>query len=137
MVAALIKQNKKENWILAEVIAFDSTTRQYTVDDIYEEPKAEQILSYNKVIPLPKFKADPEINPEAVFVKDTSVLALYPGTTCFYRALVSKPPVKAEDPYQLLFEDENYESGYSSPIPVLQRYVLNYACYGYGEEGSR
>lgn len=136
MVAALIKQNKKENWILAEVIAYDIFKKEYIVDDVYEETKAEQTLNYNKVIPLPKFKADPEINPEAIFSKDFSVLALYPGTTCFYRAIVFKPPEKAEDPYQLLFEDENYESGYSSAIPVFQRFVVNYGCYVCEEESS-
>lgn len=129
MVAALIQQDKKENWILAEVTAYDSIKKQYTVDDIYEEHKAEQTLAYHKVISLPKFRADPEVHPEAIFPKDSSVLALYPGTTCFYRAIIFKPPQKAEDPYELLFEDDSYANGYSTPIPVVQRYVVNYGCY--------
>ena len=126
LVVALVKQDEKNNWILAEVIAYDPIKKEYTVDDVCEEPKKEQTISWKKVIPLPKMRADPETNPDALFPKNCFVLALYPGTTCFYRAIVGELPVKHEDPYKLLFEDENYDSGYSYPIYVHQRYVVHY-----------
>ena len=49
-------------------------------------------LSRRRIIPLPQWKANPETDPEALFSKDQLVLALYPQTTCFYRALIHTPP---------------------------------------------
>lgn len=49
-------------------------------------------LSRRRIIPLPQWKANPETDPEALFSKDQLVLALYPQTTCFYRALIHAPP---------------------------------------------
>lgn len=49
-------------------------------------------LSRRRIIPLPQWKANPETDPEALFGKDQLVLALYPQTTCFYRALIHTPP---------------------------------------------
>lgn len=49
-------------------------------------------LSRRRIIPLPQWKANPETDPEALFSKDQLVLALYPQTTCFYRALIHNPP---------------------------------------------
>lgn len=50
------------------------------------------MLSRRRIIPLPQWKANPETDPEALFSKDQLVLALYPQTTCFYRALIHTPP---------------------------------------------
>lgn len=44
------------------------------------------------IIPLPKFL--PESFRNAEFVTGDTVLALYPETTCFYRAFVITPPSK-------------------------------------------
>lgn len=49
-------------------------------------------LSRRRIIPLPQWKANPETDPEALFQKEQLVLALYPQTTCFYRALIHTPP---------------------------------------------
>lgn len=38
MVAALVK-SEEENWILAEVVTFNTSTNKYEVDDIDEEQK--------------------------------------------------------------------------------------------------
>ncbi|KAG7266454.1 hypothetical protein CRUP_029413 [Coryphaenoides rupestris] len=54
--------------------------------------------------------------------KDQLVLALYPQTTCFYRALIHTPPHR--DDYSVLFEDTSYADGYSPPLNVAQRYVV-------------
>lgn len=51
-------------------------------------------------------------------------MALFPQTTCFYKALVNKPPATHTDEYELLFEDRSYSEGYSPPHYVFQRYVI-------------
>lgn len=53
-----------------------------------------------------------------------TVMALYPQTTCFYKAYVSQPPALACDDYEVLFEDPTYVDGYSPPLRIAQRYVL-------------
>lgn len=54
-----------------------------------------------------------------------SVLALFPDTTCFYKAKVDVPPATSTDEYRVYFEDMSYQSGYSpSIITVAQRYVI-------------
>lgn len=103
-------------------------------------------LSRRRIIPLPQWKANPETDPEALFSKDQLVLALYPQTTCFYRALIHAPPhrvrplsvragpgpcltvvpvgLQPQDDYSVLFEDTSYADGYSPPLNVAQRYVV-------------
>jgi len=53
-----------------------------------------------------------------------SVMALYPQTTCFYKAVVNALPTTATEDYEVLFEDPSYAEGFSPPLPVAQRYVL-------------
>lgn len=132
MVAALAKgSDGDENWILAEVTHYNHNTNKYEVDDIDEEQKEKHVLSRRRVIPLPLMRANPETNPEALFPKETLVLALYPQTTCFYRAVVHEPPSKPTEEYQVLFEDPSYDEGYSPALSVSQRYVL---CYKEGRK---
>lgn len=125
MVAALVKgPDDDENWILAEVIHYNHNAGKYEVDDIDEEQKERHILSRRRVVPLPLMRANPETDSEALFVKGTLVWALYPQTTCFYRAVVHEPPTSAQDEYQVLFEDPSYADGFSPPLSVAQRYVI-------------
>lgn len=125
-VAARVKSSDgEENWILAEVVTFNTTTNKYEVDDIdAEEGKERHILSKRKIVPLPIWKASAETDPEALFPRNALVLALYPQTTCFYRALIHTPPKKPQDDYSVLFEDTSYPDGYSPPLMVAQRYVI-------------
>uniref|UniRef100_A0A8B9UTY9 SAGA complex associated factor 29 n=1 Tax=Anas zonorhyncha TaxID=75864 RepID=A0A8B9UTY9_9AVES len=97
---------------------------RYEVDDIDEEGKERHTLSRRRIIPLPQWKANPETDPEALFQKEQLVLALYPQTTCFYRALIHAPPQRPQDDYSVLFEDTSYADGYSPPLNVAQRYVV-------------
>jgi SAGA-associated factor 29 len=126
MVAARVKgQEDEENWILAEVVSYNAVTAKYDVDDIdAEEGKERHTLSRRRIVPLPRWKADPETNTEALFPKGTLVLALYPQTTCFYRAVIHEPPRRIGDDYMVLFEDNSYPDGYSPPLNVAQRYVI-------------
>ncbi|PVD33103.1 hypothetical protein C0Q70_08552 [Pomacea canaliculata] len=125
-VAARVRsQDGEENWILAEVVSFSPQTNKYDVDDIdAEEGKERHSISRRRVVPLPIWKANPETDPEALFAKGTLVLALYPQTTCFYRALIDSPPAGPQDDYSVLFEDTSYLEGYSPPLSVAQRYLI-------------
>ncbi|XP_028559121.2 SAGA-associated factor 29 isoform X2 [Podarcis muralis] len=124
-VAARVKTvDGDEQWILAEAVSYNHATNKYEVDDIDEEGKERHTLSRRRIIPLPQWKANPETDPEALFQKDQLVLALYPQTTCFYRALIHTPPQRPQDDYSVLFEDTSYADGYSPPLNVAQRYVV-------------
>lgn len=63
-------------------------------------------LSRRRIIPLPQWKANPETDPEALFQKEQLVLALYPQTTCFYRALIHAPPQRVRAQIRL-FSPQN------------------------------
>uniref|UniRef100_A0A8C9FM75 SAGA-associated factor 29 n=1 Tax=Pavo cristatus TaxID=9049 RepID=A0A8C9FM75_PAVCR len=124
-VAARVKAvDGDEQWILAEVVSYSHAANKYEVDDIDEEGKERHTLSRRRVIPLPQWKANPETDPEALFQREQLVLALYPQTTCFYRALIHAPPQRPQDDYSVLFEDTSYADGYSPPLNVAQRYVV-------------
>lgn len=124
-IAARVRSEDEENWILAEVVTFNSSANKYDVDDIdADEGKERHTLSKRRIVPLPIWKANPETDPEALFTKNMLVLALYPQTTCFYRALIHEPPKKPQDDYSVLFEDTSYHDGYSPPLMVAQRYVI-------------
>ncbi|XP_030764031.1 SAGA-associated factor 29 [Sitophilus oryzae] len=125
-VVAFAKLVEKENWILAEVVSYNPNTAKYEVDDILREQnqKGRHTLSKSRVIPLPLMRANPEINPEALFPQGKLVLALFPQTTCFYQAIVNKPPATHTDGYEVLFEDPSYPEGYSPPCTVAQRYIV-------------
>merc|ERR1712110_1308957 len=111
-------------WFLGEVIEYDSKTGCYEIDDIDGEVDDRWRLHKSRVLSLPKYRVDPGINPECLFKNDDVVLALYPQTTCFYRAIVYDVPDSSFGDYMITFEDPSYQSGWSPPIPVCQRYVI-------------
>lgn len=131
-VAAIVKNNnapgddsEEENWILAEVVQYHPNTSKYDVDDVDAEEGQERFtLGKKKVVPLPLWRANPLTDPDAIFQKDSFVLALYPQTTCFYRGIVSESPQTPSDDYLILFEDNTYPEGYSPPLNVPQLYVV-------------
>ncbi len=125
MVAALVRSpDGDENWILAEVVSYNHSASKYEVDDIDEEQKDRHNLSRRRVIPLPTMRANPETNPEALYVQGTVVMAIYPQTTCFYKGVIKEQPGSAAEDYQVLFEDPSYADGYSPPLSVAQRYII-------------
>lgn len=128
MVAALAKSDadNEENWILAEVVTYIPQQNKYEVDDIDEEQKDRHILSKCRVVPLPLMRANPETDGSALFPEGTMVNALYPQTTCFYKAVVHQLPLTSTECYKLLFEDAAYADGFSPPLLVPQRYVIAY-----------
>lgn len=71
IVAALVKGLEDEDsWILAEIVTFHSTQNKYEVDDI-DETKDRHVLSKRRIVPLPLMRANPEIDPLALFPKET------------------------------------------------------------------
>jgi len=125
MVAALVKGPEDENWILAEVVSFNQASGKYDVDDIDEEQKDRHTLSKRKVIPLPTMRANPETSPSgALHEPGTTVMAIYPQTTCFYKGVIKDQPAAPSDDYEVLFEDPTYADGYSPPLNVAQRYII-------------
>lgn len=116
---------EEENWILAEVVGINPHTGRYEVDDV-DAPEGQERHSLGKrrVVPLPLWRANPLTDPQAIFPKDSFVLALYPQTTCFYRGIVYEAPQSPQDDYQILFEDNTYPEGYSPPLSVPQLYVV-------------
>ena len=130
-VAARVKYpEEEEQYILAEVVSYNAAIGKYEVEDIdysEEEGKNEKErhqLSRRRIIPLPLYKADPLVNSEALFQNKQQVLALYPQTTCFYKAMIHSIPKNKDMDYTVLFEDTSYADGYSPPLNVPQRYVV-------------
>jgi len=130
-VAARVKvPDDEEQWILAEVASYNAATGKYDVDDIdYTEEDGKtgnerHQLSRRRIVPLPLWRADPTTNPEALFMPKQLVMALYPQTTCFYRALIHTAPKTQHEEYSVLFEDSSYADGYSPPLNAPQRYVV-------------
>jgi len=127
MVAALVRSGDgEENWILAEVMSYNSSSGKYEVEDIDEEQRERMVLSRRRVIPLPTMRANPDTQPEALFPESSVVNAIYPQTTCFYKGVVKQPPITAVDDYEILFEDSSYTDGFAPPLRVAQRYVIAY-----------
>jgi SAGA-associated factor 29 len=125
MVSALVRSpDGDENWILAEVVGYNSSTLKYEVDDIDEEQKDRHSLSRRRVIPLPTMRASPETNQEALYHPGTTVMAIYPQTTCFYKGVIKEQPSSGAEDYHVLFEDPSYADGYSPPLNVAQRYII-------------
>lgn len=56
---------------------------------------------------------------------NVTVMALFPQTTCFYKAVVNQLPQICTDDYELLFEDSTYPDGFAPPLNVPQRYVID------------
>ena len=94
------------------------------MDDIDEEQKDRHTLSKRKIIPLPVWRASYQLNPDALYEKGTTVNAIYPQTTCFYKGVIKEPPQNPSEDYEVLFEDPSYADGYSPPLGVAQRYII-------------
>lgn len=127
MVAAFVPSPDGDGskvWVLGEVTQYILGAGKYEIDDIDEEQKERHSIGRRRVIPLPTMRANPQSNPEAIFPKDTLVLALYPQTTCFYRAIIDRPPEDPTQEYMVSFEDATYTEGYSPPFAMPQRYVI-------------
>ncbi|KAI8991962.1 SGF29 tudor-like domain-containing protein [Mycotypha africana] len=116
------EKDKGEEWILAVVIQFIPEKNKYQVEDVDQDDygqKQRYVLSPRYVLPVPTSEEAKSL-PEIPVHRD--VLALYPGTTCFYKAVVIAPPSKNKEikNYRVQFDDDNDEVKYVMPEHVLE-----------------
>jgi SAGA-associated factor 29 len=110
---------------------------KWLVKDIDDETDRTSTVKRNLIIPLPKYRADPQRDGHALFPREAIVLALYPQTTCFYKGVVDVVPATATDDYMIMFEDPAYASGFSPSMPAPQGFVINYKEIQAGKNGRR
>lgn len=123
-IPAMNKNGSEEDiWILGEVRSYSRITGKYEVQDVDEEQTKNYILNKRHVVPLPTHRVNPETDHNALFNLGSIVLAVYPQTTCFYRAIVTDQPKTANQDYTLLFEDESGDFIEQASVP--QRYVIS------------
>lgn len=80
-------------------------------------------VTAKQMVPLPTTL--PDVKFKAEFAERAAVLALYPQTTCFYRATVVEAPSKNKTgDYLVLFEEEEEQEGVVPHIAVNPRLVL-------------
>ncbi|CAD5226140.1 unnamed protein product [Bursaphelenchus xylophilus] len=112
-------------WILAKIMS-TSGNGKYDIRDIDDEGSRRIAIRRQRLIPLPIYRADPHRDAHALFPINAIVLALYPQTTCFYKGVVERTPQNEFDDYLIAFEDNSFDSGYSPPFEVAQRYVITF-----------
>lgn len=114
-VAARVKFNEDGSWILGNVIDYDATTQRYFVQDEDEVNRIMQ-LAYDDVRRLDDSCAN--------LRRGDAVLAVFPETTSFYRAVVVKTPKAPASEVVVKFEDDEDESGRNPARRVPSRFVL-------------
>lgn len=114
-VAARISSDNadKDEWIVVKVIRLDHESNKLEVID--EEPGDDEEsvqrtykLPYTCIIPFPKH-SDPSSAPD--FTTGSQVLAVYPGTTALYKAVVAAHRKRKTDEYYVLEFDDDEEEG--------------------------
>eukprot|EP00053_Salpingoeca_punica_P006839 m.63818 g.63818 ORF g.63818 m.63818 type:complete len:272 (+) comp13880_c0_seq1:58-873(+) len=131
VAACTSKPKEDEHWILTSVVGYDK--EKVVVEDVYEE--GEQVkrytLSQKYVVPLSIWR--PHHDHTHLFFKvGQAVLALYPQTTCFYRAEVHEQPNKDRDSYLLHFDDDDFEDGRVQYQSVPVRFVVPFKTWKKG-----
>ncbi|KAK9727791.1 hypothetical protein K7432_001567 [Basidiobolus ranarum] len=118
-------KDKSQEWILAVVLQYFPEKNKYQVEDADVDENGKR-MRYNlpprNIIPLPE-EAVLEEYPE--FDINHVVLALYPNTTCFYKAIVVLPPSKVKDKeypgsYRVSFEDDDDVDRFIPAIYVVE-----------------
>ncbi|TCD66620.1 hypothetical protein EIP91_001130 [Steccherinum ochraceum] len=117
-----VGSGKDEEWILAVVTrCINQDKNRYEVQDPEPQEDGSPGQTYNTtlraIIPLPDPNAHPEspehLNAYPLFVAGSTVMALYPDTSCFYRAeVIASPKDMLSTPrngpiYKLKFEDDD------------------------------
>jgi SAGA-associated factor 29 len=139
LVAARIVRKDSEvptdEWILAYVRSYAGDRHKYTVQDVEdndEEGPTTYVVNEKDAVPLPLSIPDKAQWPDAEFAATMPVLALFPGTTCFYRATIATPPrartgsrsdALREQSYLVYFDDDD-QDGFLPEREVPARFVL-------------
>ena len=127
VAAKVTRTDENGSWILASVVRFDAENECYDVQDEDDTSKFIR-LPWDHVMRLSN-------GDEGCFVKGTHVMAIFPETTSFYRAVVSKQPIWELHPHTrsskpivkeliLKFEDDELENGRTPFRRVPSRYVI-------------
>lgn len=127
LVAALQKVEGGENWILAEVVEYNATTKLYNLEDIDEEQKEKGRFSLNKrrVIPLPLYRANPGTDPE--FLYPTNCVGMNLSTCTKKVSFVLRTMQLNLDVFKFYFSHGSVSTDYL----LLQRYremPTGYSC---------
>jgi len=124
VAAKVTRTDENGSWILASVQRFYADTETYDVQDEDDTSKLIR-LPWNHVMRLS--------NGDMNFKKNSKVMAIFPETTSFYRAVVSKQPLwklthGSTTPIVkeliLKFEDDEDENGRTPHRRVPARYVI-------------
>lgn len=125
VAAKITRTDENGSWILASVQRFYGDTETYDVQDEDDESKLIR-LPWNHVMRL-------STGSEGGLEKNTRVMAIFPETTSFYRAVVSQTPVwvlgkNGKSPMVkeviLKFEDDEGSDGRTPHRRVPSRYVI-------------
>eukprot|EP00158_Paraphelidium_tribonemae_P002382 Partr_v1_DN25319_c0_g1_i9_m21891 len=106
-IAAKIFKEGVPVWILATVLGFNAQKGAYDCEDAETDRdspdyKRRFSLQPSSTVTLPDLKKPPR-----VYASGTYVLALYPDTSCFYKAKVVECPSTSRDPYVVQFEEDD------------------------------
>mmetsp|Transcript_17586 Transcript_17586/g.26451 ORF Transcript_17586/g.26451 Transcript_17586/m.26451 type:complete len:252 (+) Transcript_17586:3-758(+) len=121
VAAKITSLDENGSWILASVVALNRRTNTYQVQD-EDDP--------TKLVELPAARIRRLENEELGYElqKGDRVLAIFPETTSFYRAIVSKTPKRNAQgliyDVVLKFEDDEDDAGRTPHRRVAVRYVL-------------
>lgn len=136
VAAKITRTDENGSWILASVQRFYADTETYDVQDEDDTSKLIR-LPWHHVMRLSS-------GTEGCFGKNTKVMAIFPETTSFYRAVVSREPVwvvpsVGSQPIVkemiLKFEDDEDEEGVTPHRRVPARYVIPLPeCYFHEDE---
>lgn len=129
LVAVLCRvdeDSESDEWMLATVKGYSMTANMYEVEDCeliepvegeIGEPRISQTgQGKQRAAPLAKIIRLPQSDAESLSIEEhkakAKVLALYPGTTCLYPALVISPPSKRKktNDYLVKFSDDEVPS---------------------------
>ena len=124
-VGALNQSSGGQEWIVATVTRYSPTEREFEIVDADEDAEKHVYrLPQKFVIPLPKTAS---VKQSQNFPAGTSVLAVYPNTTTFYKAKVVQParrlPNAEYSEFVLEFEDDGDADG-QAHRPVPFRHVV-------------
>lgn len=132
LVAARTQRTRKDPdvWILATIHRYVPEKKKYEVEDEHPEESEDAEQSAKSVmylLPRASLIPLPTDHDHAELPKDTEVLAMFPKSTCFYRAtVVAAQRKKLMREYLLKFDDDEQETGETPTRRVSAQHVVPY-----------
>ena len=118
--------------MLGLVVSFDPARMEYLIEDVSEDEEDDFGRRKRFSVPWKLVQALHETDAAALKEKEYQlgqmVLALFPTTTCLYRAKIVGAPVKRKKSLEYLVQFDNDDiDGIVPTRPVPARFVLDYA----------